>query len=113
MLKAHEFTDGETLRRQRNLTQNQKKNNVNTQEGVLINNYYKPDFTEISDTLIISDNVELLLFFKVTTGCISSPQEYTVLSFATYKSKEFVPVTVILKVLVKGLNNLDSEDTGV
>jgi len=59
MLKAHEFTDGETLRQQRNLTQNQKKNNVNTQEGVLINNYYKPDFTEISDTLIISDNVSL------------------------------------------------------
>ena len=59
MLKAHEFTDGETARRQRNLTQNQKKNNVNTQEGVLINNYYKPDFTEISDTLIISNDTHL------------------------------------------------------
>ena len=59
MLKAHDFTDGETIRRQRNLTQNQKKNNVNTQEGVLINNYYKPDFTEISDTLIISNKTGL------------------------------------------------------
>ncbi|MBO7672381.1 hypothetical protein J6S88_03120 [bacterium] len=59
MLKAHDFTDGETVRRQRNLTQNQKKINVNTQEGVLINNYYKPDFTEISDTLIISNKTSL------------------------------------------------------
>ncbi len=59
-MKLHEFRDGETQRRQRNLTTNQKKNNLSTQEGVLVNNFYKPDcnFNEICDSLIISSNAQ-------------------------------------------------------
>lgn len=53
-MKLHDFHDGETCRRQRNLTTNQKKNNLSTQEGVIVNNFYKPNFDEICDTLIIS-----------------------------------------------------------
>lgn len=54
-MKIHDFTDGETLRRQRNLTTNQKKNNAYTQEGVIVNTCCKPEcnFNEICDTLII------------------------------------------------------------
>lgn len=54
-MKLHEFRDGETLRRQRNLTTNQRKNDFSTQEGVLVNNFYKPDFEEIADSLVISE----------------------------------------------------------
>jgi len=59
-MKLHEFTDGETTRRQRNLTNNQKKNNIYTQEGVIVNNYYKKEcnFDEICDDLIISANAK-------------------------------------------------------
>lgn len=55
-MKLHDFTDGETLRRQRNLTTNQRKNNLSTQEGVIVNNYYKSEcnFNDICDDLIIS-----------------------------------------------------------
>lgn len=55
-MKLHDFKDGETCRRQRNLTTNQKKNNISTQEGVLVNNFYKPNFDEICDSLIISEH---------------------------------------------------------
>lgn len=56
-MKLHDFHDGDTLRRQRNLTNNQKKNDFSTQEGVIVNNCCKPEcnFNEICDTLIISD----------------------------------------------------------
>ncbi len=55
-MKLHDFHDGDTLRRQKNLTTNQKKNNAYTQEGVIVNNCCKPEcnFNEIRDTLIIS-----------------------------------------------------------
>lgn len=58
-MKLHDFTDGETLRRQRNLTNSQKKNNAYTQEGVIVNNCCKQEcnFNEICDSLIISSNV--------------------------------------------------------
>jgi len=56
-MKLHEFTDGETVRRQRNLTNNQRKINTYTQEGVIINSYY--NFDKISDDLLISDNAKL------------------------------------------------------
>lgn len=59
-MKLHDFTDGETLRRQKNLTNNQKKNNAYTQEGVIVNNCCKSDcnFNEICDTLIISSQTQ-------------------------------------------------------
>ncbi len=57
-MKLHDFHDGETQRRQRNLTNNQRKINAYTQEGVIVNNYCKKDcnFNEICDNLIISQN---------------------------------------------------------
>lgn len=58
-MKLHDFHDGDTMRRQRNLTTNQKKNNISTQEGVLVTNFYKPNFDEISDSLIISETANV------------------------------------------------------
>ena len=40
-ISATQFHDGETLRQQRNLTRQQKKNNSDTKEGVLVNNFIK------------------------------------------------------------------------
>lgn len=59
-MKLHDFHDGDTLRRQKNLTNNQKKNNAFTQEGVIVNNCCKPEcnFNEICDTLVISSSTE-------------------------------------------------------
>lgn len=61
MAKIHDFHDGETVRRQRNLTENQKKNNSYTQEGIIVNSYCKSEnnFKEISDSLIISRETPL------------------------------------------------------
>lgn len=40
-ISFNQFHDGETLRQQRNLTAPQKKNNSDTKEGVLVNNFIK------------------------------------------------------------------------
>lgn len=63
------FNDGEIRRRQRNLTGVQKKNNTQTREGVIVNNFIKdtPDTVEIceynlndtKESLIISDKTKL------------------------------------------------------
>ena len=63
------FNDGEIRRRQRNLTGVQKKNNTQTREGVIVNNFIKdtPDMVEFSEynlndtkeSLIISDKTKL------------------------------------------------------
>lgn len=60
-MKLHDFHDGETIRRQRNLTTNQKKINSYTQEGVIVNSFCKPEcnFNDICDDLIISDKVSV------------------------------------------------------
>lgn len=60
-MKLHEFRDGETQRRQKNLTSNQKKIDTSLQEGVIINKYCKNDcnFNEICDSLIISGKTPL------------------------------------------------------
>ena len=67
-MKVHDFHDGETMRRQKNLTNNQKKNNAYTQEGVIVNNCCKPEcnFNEICDTLIISSKAEAPIELKET-----------------------------------------------
>lgn len=74
-MKLHDFHDGETIRRQRNLTNNQKKNDLTTQEGVIVNNCCKPEcnFNEICDTLIISNHTEAPAELKET------PQEKSLL----------------------------------
>lgn len=64
-ISFNQFHDGETLRQQRNLTAPQKKNNSDTKEGVLVNNFIKDGNTrELSlndtrDLLVISDNVKM------------------------------------------------------
>ena len=59
MIQTPNFHDGETIRRQRNLTETQKHTDYAVQQGVLVNNFYKPDFSEISDTFIISETAEM------------------------------------------------------
>ncbi len=61
-----QFHDAETLRQQRNLTRQQKKNNSDTKEGVLVNNFIKDGSNKIElnlndtrDSLVISDNVKM------------------------------------------------------
>ena len=65
-ISFNQFHDGETLRQQRNLTRQQKKNNSDTKEGVLVNNFIKDSSNKIElnlndtrDTLVISDNVKM------------------------------------------------------
>lgn len=56
------FHDGETIRQQRNLTHSQKRNNNNTREGVLVNNFIKENelgLNNTKDTYIISDHVPM------------------------------------------------------
>ena len=56
------FTDAETIRQQRNLTNSQKKNNHSTKEGVIVNSFVKENENNLNstkDTFIISDKVEL------------------------------------------------------
>lgn len=57
------FNDAETLRQQRNLTTSQKRNNHQTKEGVIVNNFVKDientNLNSTKDTFIISDEVDL------------------------------------------------------
>ena len=64
-ISVTQFHDGETLRQQRNLTRQQKKNNSDTKEGVLVNNFIKDgtktelNLDDTRDSLVISDNVKM------------------------------------------------------
>ena len=80
MINMHDFRDAETQRHQRNLTTTQKKNNSYTQEGVLVTNFYKPDFREISDSLIISADAK-------------PPKELT--QNATSPEKSLLPISAL------------------
>lgn len=57
--------DSETLRQQRNLTTTQKRANMETKEGVLVNNFIKdcPDckvnLEDTCDTLVISESSKM------------------------------------------------------
>ncbi len=57
--------DAETLRQQRNLTNSQRRSNMETREGVLVNNFIKdkdcPDcnLNDTMDTLVISKNTSM------------------------------------------------------
>ena len=57
--------DSETLRQQRNLTTTQKRANMETKEGVLVNNFIKdcPDckvnLEDTCDTIVLSDNSKM------------------------------------------------------
>lgn len=64
-ISFNQFHDGETIRQQRNLTKQQRKNNSDTKEGVLVNNFikdngsYELNLNDTRDTLVISDNVKM------------------------------------------------------
>ena len=57
--------DSETLRQQKNLTTTQKRANMETKEGVLVNNFIKSDsnvnLEDTCDTLVISKNTKMPL----------------------------------------------------
>lgn len=60
------LNDAETKRQQKNLTTSQRKNNLSTKEGVVVNNFVKENEKDISinledtkESFIISDNVPL------------------------------------------------------
>ena len=60
---VNQFNDAETIRYQRNLTHSQKRNNNNTKEGVLVNNFIKDGDTNLNntkDTFLISEKVPLI-----------------------------------------------------
>lgn len=62
MMKVNPFQDGETKRQQRNLTNPQKRNNIYTKEGVVVNSFVKNNeinLNETKDTYIISDEVQM------------------------------------------------------
>ena len=62
MTRIHQLNDKESLRQQRNLTQSQKKNNLYTKEGVIVNALVKDclgcenNINEACDTLLISQD---------------------------------------------------------
>lgn len=59
---VNQFNDAETIRYQRNLTHSQKRNNNNTKEGVLVNNFIKDGDTNLNntkDTFLISEKVPM------------------------------------------------------
>lgn len=51
--------DVETVRQQRNLTTSQRRNNLTTKEGVLVNNFVKDGLCDTKNTYLISDKVEM------------------------------------------------------
>ncbi len=61
-MKVNPFQDGETRRQQRNLTTQQKKNNTNTREGIVVNTFVKHNEINLSstkDAYIISNDTQL------------------------------------------------------
>ena len=64
-MNVNPLNDAESIRQQRNLTNSQRKNNINTKEGVVVNNLIKDkDYTQCTlsdskDTYIISDKVPM------------------------------------------------------
>lgn len=64
-MNINQFHDGETIRQQRNLTNQQRKTNAYVKEGVLVNNFIKDNtdsninLDEAYDTLVISQNAKM------------------------------------------------------
>ena len=64
-MNVNPLNDAELRRQQRNLTNSQRKNNINTKEGVLVNNLIKDKdcsqctLSNTKDTYIISDKVPM------------------------------------------------------
>lgn len=65
-MNINPLNDTENLKQQRNLTNSQRKKNLSTKEGVLVNNFVKDNgagaelnLSDTKDTYVISDNVPL------------------------------------------------------
>lgn len=64
-MNVNPLNDAESLRQQRNLTNSQRKNNMSTKEGVVVNNLIKDkecvkyNLSDTKDTYIISDKVPM------------------------------------------------------
>ena len=65
-MQVSTFHDNETLRQQKNLTRAQRKANLDTKEGVLVNSFIKENqppynlsLNDTMDTLIISKNTRM------------------------------------------------------
>ena len=65
-MQVSTFNDNETLRQQKNLTRAQRKTNLDTKEGVLVNSFikenqppYNVSLNDTMDTLIISKNTQM------------------------------------------------------
>lgn len=58
-MNINPLNDAENIRQQRNLTTSQRRNNLTTKEGVLVNNFVKDGLGETKNTYLISDNVEM------------------------------------------------------
>lgn len=84
-ININRFHDGETVRQQKNLTSSQKKNAMDTKEGVLVNSFIKDsqnhefNLNDTKDLLIISDNA----------GMPESLQQKE-----TSKEKSLVPISI-------------------
>ncbi len=53
------LNDAENLRQQRNLTTSQRRNNLTTKEGVLVNNFVKDGLCDTKNTYLISDRIDM------------------------------------------------------
>lgn len=59
-MNINPLQDAENLRQHRNLTNLQKRNNLTTKEGVLVNSYVKEnDLSRTKDTYLISDRISM------------------------------------------------------
>ena len=53
------LNDAENLRQQRNLTNSQKRNNLSTKEGVVVNSTVKEGLSEAKSNYMISDEISM------------------------------------------------------
>ncbi len=59
-MNINPLQDAENQRQHRNLTSLQKRNNLTTKEGVLVNTYVKEnDLSRTKDTYLISDRISM------------------------------------------------------
>lgn len=65
-MNVNTFHDNETLRQQKNLTRAQKKTNLDTKEGVLVNSFIK-DNNSSTANISLNDTMDTLVISKNTT----------------------------------------------
>jgi len=58
-MNINPLNDAENIRQNRNLTASQRKNNITTKEGVLVNNFVKDGLNETRNNYLISEEVSM------------------------------------------------------